>query len=58
MVSSHLVLTLMQTLDSLDVDERPPFTKKLADALHRAQLLATFLVDNPLEITPANVMKL
>ena len=45
-------------LDSLDVDERPPPIVKLADAQHHAQLLATFFMDNPLEFTPANVMKL
>jgi hypothetical protein len=45
-------------LDALDVDERPPPIMKLADAQHHAQLLATSLMNNPLEFTHANVMKL
>ena len=45
-------------LDSLDVDERPPPIVKLVDAQHHAQLLATFFMDNPLELTPTYVMKL
>ena len=57
---NHLVLTLLQSPQfSLDVDERPPPIVKLADAQHHAQLLATFFfMDNPLEFTPTNVMKL
>ena len=45
-------------LDSLDVDERPPHIVKLANAQHHVQLLATSLMDNPLEFTPLDVMKL
>ena len=48
----------MRPLDSLDVDERPPPTIKLADAQHHAQLLATFFMDHSLDFTPTNVMKL
>lgn len=45
-------------LNSLDVDESPSHVVKLADAQHHVQLLGTFLMDNPLEFTPTNVMKL
>ena len=31
---------------------------KLVDAQHHAQLLATFVMDNPLDFTSTNVMKL
>ena len=31
---------------------------KLGNAQHHAQLLATLLMDNPLEFTPAYIMKL
>ena len=47
-----------EPFDSLDVDERRPPFVKLTDAQHHAQLLATFLMDNPLEFTRTNVMKL
>ena len=36
----------------LDVDERPPPILRLVDAQHHTQLLATFLMDNPFELTP------
>ena len=45
-------------LDSLDVEERPPSRTKLANAQHRAQLLATFFFMNPLEVNLADAMKL
>jgi hypothetical protein len=45
-------------LDSLDVDGRPPTIVKLVDTQHHAQLLATFIMDNSLEFTPTNIMKL
>ena len=45
-------------LDSLDVNEKPPPIVKLADAQHLAQMLATFVMDNPFEFTPTNIMKL
>ena len=45
-------------LDSLDVDDRPPRVVKLAHAQHHVRLLATSLMDNPLEFTPVYVMKL
>ena len=37
---------------------RPPPIVKLADAQHYSCLFATLLMDNPLEIALANVMKL
>ena len=45
-------------LDSFDFDERPPRVVKLANAQHHARLLATSSIDNPLEFTPIDVMKL
>ena len=44
--------------DYLDVDKRPsPSIVKLANAQPHAQLLATFLMDNPLQFTPPYVTK-
>jgi hypothetical protein len=48
----------VETVNPLDVDERPPPTVKLTDAQQYAQLLATFFMDNSLDFTPANMMKL
>ena len=45
-------------LDSLDIDERPPLIMKLATAQHHAHLLIALLMDNPLKLTLANIMKL
>ena len=47
-----------ETVNPLDVDERPPPIVKLMDVQQHAQLLATFFMDNSLNFTPANVMTL
>ena len=47
-----------ETVNPLDVDERPPPIVKLTDAQQHAQLIATFFMDNSLDFTPANLMKL
>jgi hypothetical protein len=47
-----------ETINPLDVDERPPPIVKLTDAQQHAQLLATFFMDNSLDFTPADLMKL
>ena len=48
----------VEPLNSLDVDESPMHVVQLADAQHHVSLLGTFLMDNPLEFTPTNVLKL
>ena len=45
---------IVETVNPLDVDQRPPPIVKLTDA----QLLATFFMDNSLDLTPAYLMKL
>ena len=45
-------------LDSLDIDEKPPFIMKLATAQYHAHLLIAFFMDNPLKFTLAKIMKL
>ena len=47
-----------ETVNPLDVDERPPSIVKLTDAQQRAQLLATFFINNSLDFTPIDLMKL
>jgi hypothetical protein len=47
-----------ETINPLDVDERPPPIVKLTDAQQHAQLLATFLMDNSLDFTPIDPMKM
>ena len=49
-----------ETVNPLMVDERPPPKRivKLTDAQQHAHLLATILMDNSLDFTPADMMKL
>ena len=48
----------VEPLDSLDVDERPPLTGKLAKSQHHAQFLVTIFMNNQLQFaTCANVIK-
>ena len=54
-ISQNLI---KRPLDSLDVDESPPPIVKLANAQHHAQLLTTFFMDNPLDFTPTDAMKM
>jgi hypothetical protein len=49
---------IAETVNPLDIDERPPPNVKLTDAQQHAHLLATFFMDNSLDFTPANLMKL
>jgi hypothetical protein len=49
---------IVETVNPLDVDERPPPIVKLTDAQQHAQLLATFFMDNSLDFTSAYLMKL
>jgi hypothetical protein len=55
--SEDLALTA-ETVNPLDIDERPPPIMKLTDAQQHAQLLATFFMDNSLDFTPIDPMKL
>jgi NADH/NAD ratio-sensing transcriptional regulator Rex len=58
---ASLDLTI-ETVNPLDVDERPPPIVKLTDAQQHAQqhaqLLVTFFMDHSLDFTPAYLMKL
>ena len=54
---ASLELTV-ETVNRLDVDERPPPIVNLTDAQRHAQLIATILMDNSLDFTPAYLMKL
>jgi hypothetical protein len=47
-----------ETVNPLDVDERPQSIVKLMDAQQYGQLLATFFMDNSLDFTPTYLMKL
>jgi hypothetical protein len=49
---------IVETVNPLDIDERPPPNVKLTDAQQHAQLLTTFFMHNSLYFTPANMMKL
>jgi hypothetical protein len=49
---------IAETVNPLDIDERTPPNVKLTDAQQHAQLLATLFMDNSLDFTPANLMKL
>jgi hypothetical protein len=48
----------VETVNPLDVDERPPPIVKLTDAQQHAQLLDTFFMDNSLDFIPVDLMKL
>jgi hypothetical protein len=47
-----------ETVNPVDVDERPPPILKLTDAQQHAQLLATYSMENSLDFTPADLIKL
>jgi hypothetical protein len=49
---------IAETVNPLDIDERPPPNVKLTDAQQHAHLLATFFMDNSLDFAPADLMKL